>query len=212
METDKRYFLEGLFIIGLTLGAAFFFIWLGSAGHRDDQLYRIVFAESVSGLSLGEPVRFQGVDVGSVKRMGIDPADPGRVVVEVKLRKDTPVRTDTRASLKLKGITGVVYIELDGGRPEARSLLAVTPPGRIPEIASEKSSLATVLDQLPVLVEKFAAFENKANQAAGQVADLIAHIRKNPSVLLRGPKNEDANESRPGVVQNARPGRTPGHP
>ena len=67
METDRHYFFEGLFIIGLAVAAVLFFIWLTSAGHRDDVLYRIHFAESVSGLALGDPVKYRGVDVGMVK-------------------------------------------------------------------------------------------------------------------------------------------------
>ena len=118
METDKHYFIEGLFIIGLRVAAAFFFVWLASTGHRDDVLYRIHFAESVSGLALGDPVKFRGVDVGTVKTMAIDAADPRLVQVDVRLRKEAPVKTDTKASLKLKGITGVVFIELNGGSPE----------------------------------------------------------------------------------------------
>jgi len=65
METDKRYFIEGLFIIGLLVGMALFFVWLANSGKRDDVLYRIHFAESVSGLSLGDSVKFHGVDVGT---------------------------------------------------------------------------------------------------------------------------------------------------
>jgi phospholipid/cholesterol/gamma-HCH transport system substrate-binding protein len=56
------------------------------------------------------------------------------------LRKETPVKTDTRASLALKGITGVVFgvvfIELNGGDPAAKTLLAVTPQDKIPDISS----------------------------------------------------------------------------
>ena len=69
METDKRYFIEGLFIIGFAIGIAFFAVWLANSGERDDVTYRIHFAESVSGLSLGDPVKFRGVDVGTVKAM-----------------------------------------------------------------------------------------------------------------------------------------------
>ena len=65
METDKHYFIEGLFIIGIVIAAAFFSVWLVSSGHRDDVLYRIHFTESVSGLALGDPVKFRGVDVGT---------------------------------------------------------------------------------------------------------------------------------------------------
>lgn len=129
---------RGLFIIILSLGAAVFAVWLSRSGHRDDVLYRIHFAESVSGMALGDPVKFRGVDVGTVKAMMIDAADPRLVEVDVKLRKETPVKTDTRASLKLKGITGVVFIELSGGSPEAQSLVDATPTGQIPEIRPAK--------------------------------------------------------------------------
>ena len=50
METDRHYFIEGLFVIGLSVAAAFFFVWLSTSGHRDDVLYRIHFNESVSKL------------------------------------------------------------------------------------------------------------------------------------------------------------------
>ena len=69
METDKRYFIAGLFIIGLSVAAALFAVWLTGTGHRDDVVYRIRFAESVGGLALGDPVKFHGVDVGTVKSL-----------------------------------------------------------------------------------------------------------------------------------------------
>ena len=76
MESDKHYFIEGLFIIGFTIAAAVFAVWLGSPGRHDDVLYRIHFPESVSGLAVGDPVKFRGVDVGTVKTMSIDPRQP----------------------------------------------------------------------------------------------------------------------------------------
>ena len=111
METDRHYFFEGLFIIVLSVGAALAFIWLSGSHHRDDVLYRIHFYESVSGLSLGDPVKFRGVDIGTVKAMNLDAADPQRVQVDVALRKDAPVKTDTKASLKLKGIFLVIVLD-----------------------------------------------------------------------------------------------------
>src|SRR5438270_14099336 len=115
METDKHYFIEGLFVIGFSVAAAFFFVWLASSGHRDDVLYRIHFTEAVSGLAVGDSVKYRGVDVGTVKAMAIDSADPRLVQVEISVRKDAPVKTDTRATLEHKGLTGGVFIELDGG-------------------------------------------------------------------------------------------------
>ena len=88
METDKRYFVEGLFIIGFAVAAALFAVWLVSTGQRDDVVYRIRFAESVSGLVIGDPVKFHGVDVGTVKAIELDPDDPRLVQVDVALAQE----------------------------------------------------------------------------------------------------------------------------
>jgi phospholipid/cholesterol/gamma-HCH transport system substrate-binding protein len=192
METDRRYFLEGLFIIGLSLAAALFFVWLANTGRRDDVTYRIHFADSVSGLALGDPVKFRGVDVGMVKAMVIDPDDPRRVQVDVRLRKEAPVKTDTKASLKLKGITGVVFIELNGGNPNAESLVATTPTGTIPEIPSEKTGLALVIDQLPRVVEKFSAIEDQTKKVVTDLGEVTGKIKNNPLLKL-GSKNKAGN-------------------
>ena len=205
MESDKHYLLEGIFVIVLAVAAAFTFVWLSKTGHRDDQLYRIVFNESVSGLKPGEPVKYHGVDVGSVKAMTLDPQDPRRVVVDVTLNKLTPVKTDTRAQLKLKGITGLVYIELSGGNPEAKTLADATPSGQVPEIPSEKSQLASVLDQLPKMFEQFSAIGTKtqsvlkdvgtvaknAKVASENVKATTEEIKEDPSRLIWKKKKKE---------------------
>ncbi len=194
METDKHYFFEGLFIIGFSIAAAIFAVWLGSAGRHDDVIYRIHFPDSVSGLTVGDPVKYRGIDVGTVKSMMIDPDNPRLVQVDVRLRKETPVMTDTRASLVMKGITGVVFIELNGGDPAAKLLLAVTPPGKMPEILSEKTGLKAMLDALPKLVEKFSAIEDQARKVVTNVGALTDKVKANPSLLLKSPekKHDDA--------------------
>lgn len=184
METDRHYFLEGLFIIGIAVAAAFFSVWLVSSGQRDDVLYRIHFNESVTGMALGDPVKFHGVDVGSVKAVALDPADPRRVQVDVRLRKETPVKTDTKAILKLKGVTGVVYVELNGGAPTAKTLLAATPEGQIPEIASEKSSLTAAMDQLPKVIEQFSAIEKQTKKVVSDVGEVTERVKDSPVMKI----------------------------
>lgn len=190
METDKHYFIEGLFIIVFAIAAAIFAVWLGSPGRHDDVIYRIHFPDSVSGLTVGDPVKYRGIDVGTVKSMIIDPDNSRLVLVDVRLRKETPVKTDTRASLTLKGITGVVFIELNGGDPAAKTLLAVTPQGKIPEIPSEKTGLKAMLDELPKLVEKFGVIEDQVKKVVTNVGALTEKVKANPSLLLRRPEKE----------------------
>jgi phospholipid/cholesterol/gamma-HCH transport system substrate-binding protein len=192
METDKHYFIEGLFVIGLSVAAAFFFVWLASSGHRDDTLYRIHFSESVSGLAVGDSVKFRGVDVGTVKAMAVDPADPRLVRVDVKLRKDAPVKTETKAMLKHKGLTGGVFVELEGGGADSKNLIAATPAGQIPEIPSQKSTLNTVLDQLPKVIEKFSSIETQTKKVLSDVGEVSGKIKEDPSLLLRRPKQNSS--------------------
>jgi phospholipid/cholesterol/gamma-HCH transport system substrate-binding protein len=196
MEPDKHFFIEGLFIIGVSVAAAFFAVWLAGTDHRDDVLYRIHFAESVSGLAIGDPVKFRGVDVGTVKAIALDPVDPRLVQVDVRLRKEAPVKTDTKATLKLKGITGVVFIELDGGSPAAPTLLASTREGQIPEIPSAKGTLTTILELLPKLLEKFSSIENQVTKVVTDIGGVTSEVKENPSVLLWGSKAKTAPASK----------------
>jgi len=198
MEADRHYFIEGLFIIGFSIAAALFTLWLVTSGHRDDVLYRIHFAESVSGLALGDTVKYHGVDVGTVKALSLDTEDPRRVQVDVRLRKQAPVKTDTKAVLTPKGITGVVFIELNGGGAGAKDLVAVTPAGQIPEIPSEKSALSTILEQLPKVIAKFSSIEDKVQKVVTDVGGITNTIKEDPSVLLRQPKAKSAPPSHRG--------------
>jgi phospholipid/cholesterol/gamma-HCH transport system substrate-binding protein len=177
MESEKRYFYEGLFIVVFVALMAAAFIWLAKTGHRDDVMYRIRFAESVAGLALGDPVKYQGVDVGHVKSMELDADDPSIVVVSAALGKDAPVKTDTRATLRMKGVTGTMYIELHGGSKDAAMLAEATQPGRTPEIASEKSTLNAALDALPRLLEGFGAIQQKTQRLLTDVGEVTKNAK-----------------------------------
>jgi phospholipid/cholesterol/gamma-HCH transport system substrate-binding protein len=197
MESDKRYFLEGLFVIGFSIALAFFFIWLVRSGNKDDVLYRIHFSESVSGLALGDPVKYLGVDVGIVEAMNILPQDPGRVQVDVRLHKDAQVGTDTTATLQFKGITGAYFVELNGGSADEKYLVEATPKGQVPEIPAKKSSFNTLMEELPRIAEKFSSIEDKTKKVVTDIGAVTAKVKENPSLLLRRPKKDkDAEQAK----------------
>lgn len=74
---------------------------------------------SVSGLEVGSPVKFLGINVGSISEIYIDPSDVNTIIVRLSLRKDTPVKTDAVADIVAMGITGLKTIEIRGGTQEA---------------------------------------------------------------------------------------------
>ena len=107
--------------------------------------------------------------------------------------------------LAVTGLTGVMFVELNGASPEAPSLASATPPGRVPEIVAEKSSLSTAMEQLPRMLERFSAIEgqlpeviakfsqieNQTKKVLSDVGEVTAKVKENPSLLLRPPKDKD---------------------
>src|SRR5919199_2436763 len=119
METRANYVVIGLFTLAVLAGAFGFVYWLaryGEGGRR--QTYDIVFMGSVAGLNRGAAVLFNGIRVGEVDNLTLDPRDPQRVNARVRVDSETPVKSDTRAQLEFQGLTGVAYVALVGGSPD----------------------------------------------------------------------------------------------
>jgi ABC-type transporter Mla subunit MlaD len=82
--------------------------------------------KSVGGLRKGDEVRYGGIPVGRTRSVRIDPADPSRLIVIFRVRRDTPMRADTRASIVDLTSPVTRYLSLRPGTREAPPL----PPGR----------------------------------------------------------------------------------
>jgi phospholipid/cholesterol/gamma-HCH transport system substrate-binding protein len=92
--------------------------------------YLIFFkGASVNGLLVGAPVKYQGVEVGTVAGIAVRPDDLASIRVELEISKSFPVKTDMSATMTFAGITGSKFIELAGGTNEAPGL---APGGEIP--------------------------------------------------------------------------------
>lgn len=143
METRANYAVIGAFVILATLAIAAFVLWLGqSEFRRDFKAYDIVFEGPVS-LEDGSAVRYIGIKVGEVSTVRIDRADPSKVRARIRIDRETPVKTDSTASIQLAGITGVTFVQISAGSSTAR-LLEAKPGEPVPVIKAEK----TQLDQL----------------------------------------------------------------
>jgi phospholipid/cholesterol/gamma-HCH transport system substrate-binding protein len=144
----------------LVLVAIVAFARYPSLFHRGSE-YRAAF-KNVAGLNLGDEVRYGGLIVGSVTRLTLDPEDPTRVEATFRVRPQTPVRTDTYATITQVGLLGQPYLNLEAGLPTSPAL----PPGnRVPTrdqltFQDAMSRLAVFLDRADTLlhgVERIAA-------------------------------------------------------
>ena len=138
----------GVFVIALGAALIGIVLWLASGGalREKHDLYLAVETESVAGLNINAPVKFNGVDVGQVRQILLDPANPERVHLVFAIKRGTPIKTNTEAVLKTQGLTGIAYVELGGGTRDAPPLLAAG-PGLLPEIRT-RASLSTRLENV----------------------------------------------------------------
>lgn len=120
MEIRARYILMGLFTLGVALMVFAFVFWMHSTGgFRERAEYHIKVENSVSGLLKGAAVLFNGIRVGEVTNLKLDPKTPRQVMVEIAVNRDTPIRADTRVDVDFQGLTGVAFISMNGGSPDS---------------------------------------------------------------------------------------------
>jgi phospholipid/cholesterol/gamma-HCH transport system substrate-binding protein len=184
METKVNYPLVGAFVVvlgALLLGGI---LWLATGGafRQKYDLYRAYEDESVSGLNLNAPVKYNGVEVGKVQEIRLDPTNPQRVNLLFAIEAGTPIRVDTVATLKAQGLTGIAYFELSGGTKGA-PLLRSTKGSKYPVIRTEPSLsarlenvLTNVLAKLDSTSDNVSSFLSKKNQESftGALADISA--------------------------------------
>jgi phospholipid/cholesterol/gamma-HCH transport system substrate-binding protein len=142
VETKVSYAIVGAFV--LVLGAAIVggVLWIssGRTGRKDYDPYLAYFTESVSGLNLNAPVKYRGVQVGSVREISLDPDDPEKVRLLLAIERGIPIKKDTMAVLSVQGLTGIAFVDLGGGSRAAPPLEA-DPNTGIPVITTRPSLL-----------------------------------------------------------------------
>lgn len=154
MENRANYAIVGLFALAVLAGAFGFVYWFRRAGENADRKsYQLVFTGSVSGLSRGSVVRFNGLRVGEVTAIEIMASDPSKVVAVIEVDAKTPMKTDTRARLESQGLTGVSSVQLTGGAAQAPDLVSPDPKAQ-PTIFADRSDFQDILETLQRLSAK----------------------------------------------------------
>ncbi|MCH5336218.1 MAG: MCE family protein [Campylobacter sp.] len=163
MENRANYFFVGLFVFGVFFISLACIFWLGGYSKEESfEFYRIYTRESVSGLSLKAPVRLLGVEVGNVENISISDKDGLGVDILIKVKKDTPIKEDTLATLQLQGITGLKSVQLEGGSKDAKMLK--TKDGTIPVIKFKESFLTTIDRQSEYLFSLLKTADKKSKE------------------------------------------------
>ncbi len=197
METRASYIAVGAFVLVLILGLVGFVVWVGKfRGAEEFARYDILFAGSVTGLQVDGTVRYRGIPVGRIIEIRIDPGNIEKVRVTVEVKADTPVRTDTEASIELQGITGVTYVLLKGGKQDSPAL-PITMKAPYPEIKSIPSKLEKLFESAPDLLSKATNLIDRvtllfSDENEENISATLANLRALSDRFSKGGGNLDA--------------------
>lgn len=184
MESRVNYTAVGIFVILFTVALVGFAFWLGkySQNECDYRRYHVYMKESVSGLSPEAAVKFHGVNVGTVEEIRINPLNSEEVILTLKIKKETPIKTDSAAVLKFYGITGLAFIEIVGGTKDAPPLASGNDNSTLPIIPSAPSliqrldeSLSNVASRLSTTLERADRLFDDTN--VDNVAQTLQNLR-----------------------------------
>jgi phospholipid/cholesterol/gamma-HCH transport system substrate-binding protein len=160
MENKSHAFAAGLFTILLTCAIVATILWF----RRDTTVrvpYDVVTQGSVTGLSANAPVRYRGLPVGRVAKLGFDPDHPENILIRIVVDQSTPITQSTEASLGLQGVTGGAFLQLS-------------------EHGTDKTPLATSDDHVariqmrPGLIEQF---QQRGDALLSQIQALTSSLQ-----------------------------------
>jgi phospholipid/cholesterol/gamma-HCH transport system substrate-binding protein len=184
METRANYVAVGAFVLLLLAGAVVALLWLARGQfNREATYYDIYFTGSVTGLAQGSVVRYNGIQVGRVVEIRIDPQDTSRVRATIEVDQAAAVmKSDVVASLEVQGLTGTAFIEITGGSQTAPPLQR-REGQRYPVIAARPAGLQQVVTNAPEalarlieVADRLSLLFDEKNRAA--LSDTLENVRR----------------------------------
>jgi phospholipid/cholesterol/gamma-HCH transport system substrate-binding protein len=183
METRAHYVAVGAFVLAVIVLGFVAALSLGRVEFAQElRRYYIFFKGSVTGLSKGSLVQYNGITVGRVVDVRVDPDDLEKIQVTVEIDNNlVKIKTDARAFVDTNLLSGVATIQIRGGTTQAKDLDAES-GHRYPVIASGSSVLQQVteagpqlLDRLMVVVDNLNTVLDEQNKKA--ISDSLQNVR-----------------------------------
>ena len=132
MENRSHALMAGIFTLVLLAAATLTAILIGR-DRTELKPYEIVSATAVTGLNSQSAVRYQGVPVGRVQSLALNPDKPGQVRIRIGVAPNTPITESTWAELGVQGVTGMANVDLrDDGTSLKRLTSTAEHPAAIP--------------------------------------------------------------------------------
>lgn len=164
MENKSHALAAGLFVLVVAAMLAGLAIWLTRDNANYEQ-YELSTKDGVSGLQPQATVRYKGVAVGKVTRIGFDPQVNGNVLIRIAVNEQAPITPTTFAVLGYQGVTGLAHVQLD----DAEQPYPELPPGPsgLPRLPLKPSPFGKLAEQAPAILTQVEEATRRINQLLG---------------------------------------------
>lgn len=199
MENKSHALAAGVFVILMMVMLVTAAIWLT----RDTSAmttYELAGRVNVTGLQPQASVRLRGVPVGKVTQIRLDPEASGQVLVGIAVNDQTPISTDTFATLGYQGVTGLAFIQLDDagttslGKPLIGARIALK-AGLMSKLTDQGERLLGQLEQASIRLNQLLAPDNQQTlfaaigqigRTANELQQLSAQARQTWPEMVKG--------------------------
>lgn len=187
MENKANYALIGAFTIAGFLGILGFMMWFAKLNLDKQFAYYDVYFTEVSGLGISSEVSFAGLIVGKVVDLQLSEMPDGAVRVRLEVDENTPVRTNSRASVEITGVTGVANVAITSGSPDT-PLLRDASTDAVPVIPANRSALQTLSDQGPEMISRLNTVAEQMTRLLGEqnqtrVGNILDNVERSSANL-----------------------------
>jgi phospholipid/cholesterol/gamma-HCH transport system substrate-binding protein len=183
METRAHYVAVGIFVLSAIILAFVAVLYLAHAEFGvEAQRYYIFFKGSVAGLNNGSQVQYNGIPVGRVVDIRVDPDNLEQIQVTVEINTSiVDIKSDARAYLDTNILNGIATIQIRGGTREAKQL-EPEQGHKYPVILAGQSELEEVKASLPEMVADLKEAAHRVNALLDRrnreaVADTLQNLR-----------------------------------
>ena len=183
METRAHYVAVGTFVLVIVLAAVGAVLWLGHFEFGQEfKTYYIFFRGSVAGLTRGSAVQYNGIPVGRVTDIRVDPYNLSQIQVTVEINTNlVEIKTDARAYLDTNILSGVSTVQIRGGTQQA-AVLEPKPGHHIAVIKAQQNELEALRASLPELMSDLREVSHNLNLLLDErnrqaVADTLQNLR-----------------------------------
>jgi phospholipid/cholesterol/gamma-HCH transport system substrate-binding protein len=193
METRSNYAIVGAVVLGIAVALIAAILWLSNYDSSESKPFDILFDQAITGLSVGAPVAYNGVPVGSVEQIRLVPESPGLVRVRISVDTDVPIRQGTAATIEGVGFTGVSQIQLSGGNEGGKEITQPGPYG-VPLIPPKPGALGQLLASAPELLKNVSLVASRLAELLDtenrtSIGHILANIDRLTDALAdRGPE------------------------